>query len=250
MNFRHNDPQTPHERARALASDRLDGPLAAADALWLEDHLADCDACRTVATDFTANRELLRALPVPEPPRDLWARTSVALDRERSEQPHAAAGRPQPADPARGAHRDRCRAARRYRRRPEPPAVRRRGRRARLARAAADRRRDPARRRPGRCRLGRSWSRRPVHRQPGRGGLGLPGGRGPIARLRPARRGSPDHRLAQLATGVDHPRPAGRAGRRGGVERLHDRRLDPRRPDRPVPHADPERNAGCHEAGI
>ena len=87
MNFRHNDPQTPHERARALASDRLDGPLAAADALWLDDHLATCDACRAVAADFAANRELMRALPVPEPPRDLWARTSVALDRERSSLP-------------------------------------------------------------------------------------------------------------------------------------------------------------------
>jgi Putative zinc-finger/WD40-like Beta Propeller Repeat len=87
MNFRHNDPQTPHERARALASDRLDGSLAAADALWLDDHLATCDACRAVAVDFAANRELLRALPVPEPPRDLWARTSVALDRERSSIP-------------------------------------------------------------------------------------------------------------------------------------------------------------------
>ena len=37
-----------------------------------------------VAAAYAEDRELLRAMPVPQPPRDLWARTSVALDRERA----------------------------------------------------------------------------------------------------------------------------------------------------------------------
>ncbi len=81
---RHNDPQSPHERARGLASDRLGGPLTATDAIWLDDHLHGCDSCRAVAAAYAEDRELLRSLPVPQPPRDLWARTSVALDRERA----------------------------------------------------------------------------------------------------------------------------------------------------------------------
>lgn len=83
MDRRHNDPQTPHERARELASDRLHAPIAPADALWLDEHLAGCEACRSIATAYAENRELLRSLATPEPPRDLWARTSVALERER-----------------------------------------------------------------------------------------------------------------------------------------------------------------------
>ncbi len=93
---RHNDPQTPHERARALASDRLDGPLAASDAIWLEDHLTGCDECRAMAAAYAEDRDLLRALPVPEPPRDLWARTTVALDRERGIRPGLELARPSP----------------------------------------------------------------------------------------------------------------------------------------------------------
>ena len=84
MDRRHNDPQTPHERARLLASDRLDGRLTAADDTWLDAHLRTCDACRAVAEAYQDDRELLRSLPAPEPPRDLWARTSVALERERA----------------------------------------------------------------------------------------------------------------------------------------------------------------------
>jgi hypothetical protein len=81
---RHNDPQSPHERARLLASDRLGGPLTATDAIWLDDHLHDCDECRSVAAAYAEDRELLRSLPMPQPPRDLWARTSVRLERERA----------------------------------------------------------------------------------------------------------------------------------------------------------------------
>jgi Putative zinc-finger len=84
MERRHNDPQTPHERARFLASDRLDGPLSPSDAAWLDDHLRDCEPCRTTTTAYAQNRALLRSLAMPDPPRDLWARTSVAIARERA----------------------------------------------------------------------------------------------------------------------------------------------------------------------
>lgn len=87
MDRRHNDPQTPHERARLLASDRLDELLDPSDASWLDSHLAGCDECRAIAAAYAEDRALLRAMPVPEPPRDLWARTSVALERERTGRP-------------------------------------------------------------------------------------------------------------------------------------------------------------------
>jgi hypothetical protein len=83
MSRPHNDPLDPHERARTLASDSLGEALPQADASWLEEHLGGCDDCRTRSDAYAANRELLRGLPVPEPPRDLWVRTSAALDRER-----------------------------------------------------------------------------------------------------------------------------------------------------------------------
>jgi hypothetical protein len=92
MNHRHNDPQTPHERARLLASDRLDGPLTEVDVTWLDAHLDTCDACRAVAAAYGEDRELLRSLPQPEPPRDLWARTSVALYRERATRARSSSG--------------------------------------------------------------------------------------------------------------------------------------------------------------
>ncbi len=73
-----------HDRARSLAAQRLDSPLETADAAWLEDHLAGCEACRSVASAYEADRQLLRGLRdhQPVPPRDLWARTSAAIERE------------------------------------------------------------------------------------------------------------------------------------------------------------------------
>ena len=51
---RHNDPQSPHERAHTLASDRIDGPLTATDAIWLDDHLHGCDHCRSISAASSA----------------------------------------------------------------------------------------------------------------------------------------------------------------------------------------------------
>jgi len=73
-----------HDRARNLAATRLDEALAATDLAWLEDHLAACADCAAVAAEYDEQRVSLRAfrLDLPEPPRDLWARTAAALDAE------------------------------------------------------------------------------------------------------------------------------------------------------------------------
>ncbi|MGZ6258889.1 MAG: anti-sigma factor family protein, partial [Candidatus Limnocylindrales bacterium] len=67
---------------RVLLARRLDEPLPASDAVALEEHLKGCPACRGTAHDYAAQRDQLRALATPPPPRDLWARTSTALDHE------------------------------------------------------------------------------------------------------------------------------------------------------------------------
>ena len=73
-----------HERARVRAAERLDGPLGLAEATWLEEHLAACPACAAVAAAYEADRHSLRAMGASggEPPRDLWARTAAAIERE------------------------------------------------------------------------------------------------------------------------------------------------------------------------
>jgi WD40-like Beta Propeller Repeat len=73
-----------HERARTLAAQRLDEALDPADATWLTDHLAACESCRAIAAEYDADRVALRGLRdvAPRPPRDLWARTSAAIERE------------------------------------------------------------------------------------------------------------------------------------------------------------------------
>ena len=80
-----------HERARIRLAERLDEPLDWMEAEWLAEHLDDCSDCRTVAVDYAAQREALRALRPPDPPRDLWARTAAALDAEAARRPAGAA---------------------------------------------------------------------------------------------------------------------------------------------------------------
>jgi hypothetical protein len=81
---RHHDDETSHDRARALTSAEMVEPLAVEEAGWLSKHLDSCVECRRDRDAFIADRELLRGLRerTPEPPRDLWARTSAAIDRE------------------------------------------------------------------------------------------------------------------------------------------------------------------------
>lgn len=75
---------SPHERARVRSAERLAGPLNRDEEAWLEQHLAECASCAAIAAQYASQRDELRALaaqPV-EPPRDLWARTAAAIERE------------------------------------------------------------------------------------------------------------------------------------------------------------------------
>jgi hypothetical protein len=79
---RHNDEETSHDRARALSSRRLLESLDADEEAWLGRHFETCTECQAENEGFAADQALLRSLreqPI-EPPRDLWARTSAALD--------------------------------------------------------------------------------------------------------------------------------------------------------------------------
>lgn len=59
-------------------------PLEPEESAWLDAHLVGCESCREIDTAYRSDREYLRAMRVIPPPRDLWARTSVALDAEQS----------------------------------------------------------------------------------------------------------------------------------------------------------------------
>jgi hypothetical protein len=86
---RSDDWKSQHARARARAAERLDGPLDAAEAAWLDGHLKDCSECAAIAADYAAQRLELRALRErePVPPRDLWARTAAAIERDSRKRP-------------------------------------------------------------------------------------------------------------------------------------------------------------------
>ncbi len=71
-----------HAAWRELISARLDRPLTRSETRGLSAHLRDCAACRQVDHDYREQRAQLRALPQRPAPRDLWPRTSAALDRE------------------------------------------------------------------------------------------------------------------------------------------------------------------------
>lgn len=89
---RHHDDEAAHDRARSLTSNEMLDPLADAEATWLSRHLDRCAECRHERESMLADRELLRGLRTtsPEPPRDLWARTSARIDREAARHPRAA----------------------------------------------------------------------------------------------------------------------------------------------------------------
>ncbi|HLA16645.1 MAG TPA: zf-HC2 domain-containing protein, partial [Candidatus Limnocylindrales bacterium] len=81
---RPDDWSTPHERALVRLSDRLDGPLEADEAAWLDEHLAGCEDCRAAAVAYEEERIMLRGLAMPEAPRDLQARTFAAIEAEEA----------------------------------------------------------------------------------------------------------------------------------------------------------------------
>lgn len=80
----------PHLRFRQLISDRLDGALAQDDAVRLRVHLATCPRCRGAERAYLRDRHQMRLMRPLPPPRDLWARTAAALDREIARRPQAA----------------------------------------------------------------------------------------------------------------------------------------------------------------
>lgn len=73
-----------HDRARVRLAERMVEPLDPAESAWLEAHLAGCSSCREIDSAYRDDRALLRAMRVVPPPRDLWARTSAALDAEQA----------------------------------------------------------------------------------------------------------------------------------------------------------------------
>jgi hypothetical protein len=92
---RHHDNEGSHDRARTLVGEAMLEPLGSADAAWLEGHLASCAECRMDRDAYLTDRQLLRTLrdASPEPPRDLWARTAAAIEREQARRPRRAVGR-------------------------------------------------------------------------------------------------------------------------------------------------------------
>lgn len=81
-----------HERALELASWSLVEPLSDDEERWLRGHLDGCTPCATAAADFERQSTELRQWAAPEPPRDLWARTAVALDQAESRTGSSARG--------------------------------------------------------------------------------------------------------------------------------------------------------------
>jgi len=71
-----------HAKYRELLSARLDRQLTRTENRMLVAHLKSCPDCQQVERDYRDQSVLLRSLPTPPPPRDMWARTSTALDRE------------------------------------------------------------------------------------------------------------------------------------------------------------------------
>jgi hypothetical protein len=68
----------------------MDEPLDVDEAAWLERHLAECADCQAAAVAYDENRAMLRGLPMPEPPRDLRARTMAAIAAEEAHLGHGA----------------------------------------------------------------------------------------------------------------------------------------------------------------
>lgn len=71
-----------HGRARELAALRVDEALPPGDEAWLSGHLDHCAPCAAAAADYAGQHDLFEGLRTlsPEPPRDLWARTSAAIE--------------------------------------------------------------------------------------------------------------------------------------------------------------------------
>ena len=81
---RHNDQEASHDRARGLIAAGFTDTTDVADAAWLDAHLAGCAECVADRDAWAADRGLFEAWRSanPRPPRDLWARTAVAIEQD------------------------------------------------------------------------------------------------------------------------------------------------------------------------
>jgi hypothetical protein len=80
-------PADRHARFRELIAARMDLPLPLDEEWQLTVHLSRCSACQAVERDYREQRRALRHMPQLPAPRDLWARTSIELDRELADRP-------------------------------------------------------------------------------------------------------------------------------------------------------------------
>jgi hypothetical protein len=71
------------DRCQALIDDYVDDALPAEDRAAVEQHLAACAVCRTLAEDFRAIRLAAADLERHAPPARTWARISSAVQDER-----------------------------------------------------------------------------------------------------------------------------------------------------------------------
>lgn len=71
-----------HEFWTDLLSEHLDGTLSDEQARAVDEHLAGCRSCRTVAAELAEVRRRARALGGIAPPGELWPRIRARLDDE------------------------------------------------------------------------------------------------------------------------------------------------------------------------
>jgi hypothetical protein len=71
-----------HAPYRELLAVGLVDALTADETQALQDHLGRCERCSLLREEYAREQQALRALRMLDAPRDLWARTSAALDHE------------------------------------------------------------------------------------------------------------------------------------------------------------------------
>ena len=71
------------EHCQSLVDDYVDGTLGPEARAEVEQHLAGCGTCRTMAEDFRAIRQAAATLERHAPPPHAWTKLSTALDNER-----------------------------------------------------------------------------------------------------------------------------------------------------------------------
>lgn len=73
------------ERIRPYLQGKIDSPEDASEGTWIDEHLAECAACRGEFERTRAMLGLLHSLPRREPVLDLWREMEPALAEARRE---------------------------------------------------------------------------------------------------------------------------------------------------------------------